>query len=227
MKSVYVIGPFNTGTNLVHKLFEKSMCINNITNEQLIVHEPKQKIVRGLSNKHLTNVKIINSYAEKHDTLIIIMYKNIYNWIYSLKKESYDIKFTKIDDPITFCDNPYKNVVQLYNYYYSMYMFLIKHNTNVIYLDYEKIIDKDTCFDYINSKIEKYNLQLSSKEEFIKVLNKPSKNHGNPVNNSDEALESYLKNQTLVKTFLLKNTNMYKDVNQKFIDYFENYNGLS
>lgn len=222
MKSVYVIGPFNTGTNLVHKLFEKSMCISNITREQLIISQPKEQFYKGLSNKHLTNIKIINSYVQNSDTLIIIMYKNIFNWIYSLKKESYDIKFKKIDDPINFCNKKYKNMVQLYNYYYSMYMFLIKQNKNVMYLDYEKIIDKTTCFDYVNSKLEKYNLSLLCKEEFIKALNKPSKNHGHPVNNSDEALDSYSKNQQLVKKFLLKNTNMSNDVNEIIIQYFEN-----
>jgi hypothetical protein len=222
MKNVYVIGPFNTGTNLVHKLFETSQCINNTTGEKLFIRYPKHQYWKGICNKHLTNVKIINSYVKNSDSLIIIMYKNIFNWIYSLKKESYDIKFAKIDDPITFLGNKYKNTVQLYNYYYSMYMFLIKQNKNVMFLDYEKIINKDTCFEYINLKLENYNLHLSSKAEIIKVLNKPSKTHGNPVNNSDEALELYLKNQTLVKTFLLKNTHMHKDVNQNIIDYFEN-----
>ena len=110
---------------------------------------------------------------------------------------------------------------QLYNYYYSTYINLINKNKNVIFLDYYKIIDKETCFNYINSKLEKYNLYLESNNKLIETLNKSSKDHGNPVKNSDEALKSYLSNKLLVKKFIIRNTNINKDVNNQIIKYFE------
>ena len=149
------------------------------------------------------------------------MYKNIYNWVYSLKKRSYEVEFTNLNNTVKLCDTTYENCVQLYNYYYCMYTHLINNNKNVMFLDYYKIINKETCFNYINSKLEKYNLHLESEEKLLQTLNKPSKSHGNSVKNSNEALKIYLSNQSIVKSFLIRNTKIHKDVNSKIINYFE------
>ena len=221
MNKVYVIGPINTGTNLVHKLFENSECINKTTGLSLFINDPKMNFKNGLAHKHATNVNIIKEYIKPNDTLIVIMYKNVYNWIYSLQKAHYQIEFTNLNNTVKLCENTYKNCVHLYNYYYSMYIYLIQNNQNVMFLDYNKVIDKNNCFNYINTKLDKYNLCLKSNEKLLETLDKPSKGHGKPVKNSNEAIQSYLSNQILVKRFLKNKTKIHKDVNNKITNYFE------
>ena len=221
MKEIHIFGPVNTGTNLIIKIINNCKCIDKTTQQILHAGDQLKLWNNQTAIKHCTNINVIQNDINNSDTLAIIMYKNVYNWIYSLKKKSYEIKFNGLNKPVIFNKNIYKNAIQLYNYYYSTYINLINKNKNVIFLDYYKIIDKETCFNYINSKLEKYNLYLESNNKLIETLNKSSKDHGNPVKNSDEALKSYLSNKLLVKKFIIRNTNINKDVNNQIIKYFE------
>ena len=149
------------------------------------------------------------------------MYKNIYNWIYSIKKESYYIKFKSLNQSVECNNKKYHSVIALYNHTYNLYIDLLKKYPNIVFLDYYKVTNKHTCFDYINSKLIKYNLRLSSNDQILSYLNKPAKNHGNSVKNSDDALKSYIPNQKLVKKYLIDYTKIHKYVNHNIIDFFE------
>ena len=128
------------------------------------------------------------------NTLFICMYKPINHWIESIKKSLYNITWNKdIYSKCTFKDKSknifeYKNIVELYNSYYLTYKYLIEKYNNVIWIDYYKLLDKENVKKYIKDKLSSFNIK--DKENNINdILNKPSKIHGNPVNNSEEALK--------------------------------------
>ena len=71
-------------------------------------------------------------------------------------------------------------------------------------------------------------LKINYEQLFLQILNKPAKNHGNSVSNSDEALQQYNKNKQLVKSFLMKNkSSLIKDIDLNIIQYFEPDNTMS
>lgn len=118
------------------------------------------------------------------------MYKPIYHWIESIKKHPYDIKWNKdIYIKCTFKDKTeYKNIVELYNSYYLTYKYLIEKYNNVIWIDYYKLLDKENVKKYIEDKLSSFNIKINE-NNINDILNKPSKIHGNLVNNSEEALK--------------------------------------
>jgi hypothetical protein len=141
------------------------------------------------------------------------MYKPIYHWIESTKKHSYDIKWNKdIYSKCNFCcskgdPGEYKNIVEVYNRYYLTYKYLIEKYNNVIWIDYYKLLDKKNVKKYLDDNLSPFNIK--DKENDINyILNKPSKSHGKPVNNSEEAL-----NKKIIINNKYKNS---KD--KKFID---------
>ena len=99
---------------------------------------------------------------------------------------------------------------------------LIEKKSNVIFVDYYKLINKDTCFEYLNQKLSPLGIKITNREKMMKELNKPAKNHGKCIQNSNMALQDYISNQELVKQFIIKNTNLNRNINTKVIKYFEN-----
>ncbi len=210
-----VIGPMNTGTNLVKKILS-SECIDNITKNNIIM-SPDSVLF-----KHTIQKNEINNFLSKKDNLLIIMYKNVFNWVYSMKKANYEVKFTKLNDKVELLNTPFKNIIDLYNHYYKMYIQILQESDNVIFLDYYKIIQKNTMFNYMNKKLSRLNISLRSEKNVKQILDTPSKGHGQSVNNSDSALGIYLINQKLVSKYLIKNTNIYGFISKKIMYLFEN-----
>ena len=101
-------------------------------------------------------------------------------------------------------------------------MDIIEKNSNVVFIDYYKLIDNETCFDYLNQKLLPLGIKINNKEKMMIQLNKPSKNHGKSIQNSNLALQNYLSNQEMVKEFVIKNTKLNHKINNKVIEYFEN-----
>ena len=115
----------------------------------------------------------------------------------------------------------YRNIIELYNKYYSNYMKLLNYNTtNIIFINYYKIINKNTCFTYINNKLNKFNMSILSIDKMLESLNKPSHTHGTSVNNSEEALSNYFTNQELVKKYIFGKTNIHQSVDYNIEEYF-------
>lgn len=160
-------------------------------------------------------------YLRNKDNLLIIMYKNVYNWLYSIKKANYEIKYTKLFLPVELFNKKFSNMIELYNFYYINYMSILERYPNVIFLDYKKVIDTNTSYDYINQKLSKINLLIDSNDNFYKILMQPSKNHGNSVKDSQEAHATYFINNQLVYNFLQK-YNFKRSVQHTLIDYYEN-----
>jgi hypothetical protein len=79
-------------------------------------------------------------------------------------------------------------------------MTLLNRHLNVIFIDYRKLIDKNTAFKYVSNKLAPYGLVLQSESEFKNVLGRPAKKHGHNVKSSDVALAVYAKNHKRYKT---------------------------
>ena len=217
MKRVHVIGPFNSGTNLLFNIISKCQCVELTTNEKIKigdnVHDPFDKHTLKINDD-------IDNYLKDDNNLLIIMYKEVYNWLFSIKKQSYDLKYTKLYLPVNFRGKNFKNVIDVYNYYYINYMNLIKKSKNVVFLDYKKVIDKNTSYNYINNELSKLNITVLSQPKFNIQLNTKSKKHGKPVKNSEEAKNSYNHNQIMVRKFITKIPILKKSINHQLESFY-------
>jgi len=228
MSKIIVIGPWNTGTNLIHNILSKSCCINTKTktntpigvlptNYPIWKHQPKKNIIE-------------NMIQNESDRIIVIMYRNIYNWINSMLKASYEVTINKIHLPVSITINKknnekiyFNNLVNLYNHYYQFYRNMLKKYKNVIFFNYDKIINKYIAFDYINSKLSKFNISLTSSENLINQLNKPAKNHGKCVKNADEALNKINCIKKNIQAMIDKKYYILRMfINNELIEYYEN-----
>jgi hypothetical protein len=215
-RRIHVIGPFNSGTNLIHNVIQHSECIDLTTNTPVTIggiHEP--------FGKHVMTINTINNYLNNKNNLLIIMYKNVYNWIYSIKKECYDVKYSKLFLPVELYGKKFPNMVELYNYYYINYMSILNKYSNVVFLDYEKVIQKNNSYDYINNSLRKLNIFISSKSKFDKQLMTKAKSHGKSVKTADEAAQKFKQNQLMVKTFINKYNNLKKSIKNPLFTFYE------
>jgi hypothetical protein len=222
---VFCIGPFNSGTNLLEKILSNSDCINTSNNERIqIVNKERDEWIPNVNFKHCFLRNVLDKYVHVKNMGVIVLYKNVYNWLYSVKKEPYDIKLIKdkLFDTLLFANHKFDHIIQLYNLYYTMYMDIIEKNSNVIFIDYYKLINNDTCFEYLNQKLYPLGIKINNREQMMKQLNKPAKTHGKCIQNSNIALQNYLLNQELVKQFVIQNTNLNHTIDTKIIEYFEN-----
>ena len=215
-KNVHVIGPYNTGTNLLFNIINNSECIDLIQNKSISIEHQHRPF-----GKHTLDIKIIENYLNNPDNLLIIMYKNVNNWLYSIKKAHYDIKYTKLYFPVELDNKKFPNMIELYNFYYINYMSILEKYPNAIFLDYKMVINKSKSYDYINNKLSKINLFINLKNKFNETLMTPAKNHGTSVKNVIEAKESYSGIQDMVKKFLLKKPKFKRSIKPVLIDYYE------
>ena len=215
-KNVHVIGPYNTGTNLLFNIINNSECIDLIQNKSISSEHQHR-----LFGKHTLDIKIIENYLNNPDNLLIIMYKNVNNWLYSIKKAHYDIKYTKLYFPVELDNKKFPNMIELYNFYYINYMSILEKYPNAIFLDYKMVINKSKSYDYINNKLSKINLFINLKNKFNETLMTPAKNHGTSVKNVIEAKESYSGIQDMVKKILLTKPQFKRSIKPVLIDYYE------
>ena len=217
-RHVHVIGPYNSGTNLLYNIINNSECIDLTDNTSVSIkyqHRP--------FSKHTIDISSIENYLHEPSNLLIIMYKNVYNWIYSIKKESYSLIYTKLYLPLEIYNKEFPNIVELHNFYYINYMSILQRYPNAIFLDYNKVIDKSNSYNYINNKLSKINLSINSTVNFNKTLMEPSKKHGDPVKNTNEAKERYNDVNTMVKKFVQKIPNLNRSIKRSnLIKYYEN-----
>lgn len=222
-KNIIILGAWNTGTNLVSNIFDNNSLIDLKTNEVLnICNNDNNKIW-----KHNPKFALIEPLAKDPNNIIVIMYRNIYSWLNSMKKASYELNFENLSSIATIknkkhdIDMSFRNIIHVYNHYYHNYMKLAIQCPNVVFFDYRKIINQDTCFEYMNFKLSKLNLTMTTKYKVIQQLIQPAKNHGKPVNDSYEAVEKYGKAIGLMK-MEVKKCNLNGVIDENIVDYFEN-----
>jgi hypothetical protein len=231
MKQIQILGPCNTGTNLGARLF-KNNTINDkdallVGSEWKVASSPKTLKVDTINesntcviDKHsIDKKKLTNVIGSRQDVLFVCMYRPLKNWILSVKKEKYRIAWDyKLTSRVGFRNQIYKNIVDLYNHYYENYIYLINKHTNIIYLEYNKIIIKEHLLDYLNQKIKKYSLTVKSEEHLLETLGRPAKKHGKSVRSYIEALEKY-KEQCSYK--IDDEDEYYELLNKKIPEFFE------
>ena len=215
-RNIHVIGSFNTGTNLLFNIINNCCCTD--LNNNSVIYIKHQHIPFG---KHTLDIKLIEQYLNNPDNLLIIMYKNIYNWLYSIKKECYDVTYSKLYLPVQLYGKQFPNMIELYNFYYINYMSILNRYSNAIFLDYEQIINLNTSFYYLNQKLSKINLFIHP-DNFNSTLMTKSKNHGNPVNNTKEAQQHYATNKKLVRNFVNSIPSFNRSIKPILFDFYKN-----
>ena len=211
MNNIQIFGPFCTGTNLITKILKQN--INEPLNIQWEGHTHIWKHTIKLS--HLEKCVKIHK-----NTLFICMYRPLYEWVASIRKKHYDIKWDNHINHLCILRNiRWKTIIHLYNNYYSNYKYLIENYDNVICVNYYKLLDNATVKSYINNKLTPFPLTVKSADNINILLQQPAKKHGKSVKNAKEAL---LKKKLINNR--LKNTNekkfMDKVVNTPIIQYF-------
>lgn len=216
-RNLHIIGPFNSGTNLLFNIINKAECNDLLNNTCLTIKDQHSPF-----GKHILQIKTIENYLNDPNNLLIIMYKNVYNWLYSIKKAHYDIKYNKLYYPVELYNKKFHNMIELYNFYYINYMVLLQRYPNAIFLDYNKVIDQHNSFDYINQKLSKIHVYINSYDKFHKALMKPAKNHGNSVKNTIEAKKKYDTVQETVINFIKNKPRFGNSIKPNLFDYYEN-----
>ena len=211
MNNIQIFGPFCSGTNLITKILKQN------------INEPLNIQWEGHTHiwKHTIRLPyLVKCIKNNKDTLFICMFKPLYEWVASIRKKQYGIKWDKhIKHPCILRKIKWKTIIHLYNSYYSNYKYLIEKYDNVIFIDYYNLLDNATVKTYIKNKLAPFPLTIKSDDNINSILNNPAKKHGKSVKNAKEAL---LKKQLINKK--LKNTNekkfMDKLKNNSIIEYF-------
>ena len=183
IKYIQILGPYNSGTNLISKILNENLSNVNIN--------PLKKLEPLIIWKHtIDKNKLFRAVQNNKNTLFICIYKPIFNWIHSIFKSSYEIKIENknIKSSCQFIDKKYNNLIEIYNEYYLNYIKLISNFDNVIYMNYYDFISKNSK-NYINSKLKKFKLKIT-KNNIQNILNNPGKNHGISVKSAEEALKN-------------------------------------
>ena len=223
ISKIQILGPFNTGTNLLAKILKK-----NIQQKIQIHHEGHTLCWKHTLDKSLIEEKI----KQNPDTLFICVYKPLHNWVCSMQKSSYDIKWDKtLSGKCKFNANEklpggifnrnYSNIVEIYNMYYNMYIQLINDHKRVIFMNYYDIIVKENVVKYITNKLSVFNLSIKGKHDIFNILNKPSKGHGRPVKSANAAINKADKCYNDINNCEKNKLLIKKWFNYEIKDYFE------
>ena len=183
-KNVQIFGPFNSGTNLLARIIRYGLT------EQI-----NMKTAGGTHIcKHTVKANVLEETVKKNkETLFICMYRPAIFWIESMKNNLYDLEWdTNIKNPCILRDVKYETIFHLHKTYYEAYKKICSKYSNVIWLEYNILINKEIAYQYLNNKLAKTNLTLKSKEKITSILEKPTKNPNKEYGrNCDQAL-SYL-----------------------------------
>lgn len=207
-----ILSPYNSGSNLMQKLIHSTgSCISN----------QKYKIF-----KHCIHKNVLKQKLDKYPKLnVIIMYRDIFQWVKSCQKYKYHISQTKkLDIPIYFkCEcnrigytnktnSNFKNLLEFHNTYYKNYKFLIENCKNKFFVvNYDNLIKPIDNILYIYSLFSEFGLH--PKENIETVLSKPSKIHGKSVKSY---IEAYIKTKKVKEHFNNSDIKMITNKSQAY-----------
>lgn len=224
MSKITVIGAWNTGTNLIQNILVNNECTNLETGNKIDIYKPHQPIW-----KHNPKMALVNDVVNNKNNIVVIMYRNIYSWVFSMLKHSYEVKMTtpnnvvQIVTPRHGINICFKNIIHLYNHYYTNYRQIAQNNKNVVLLDYNKIIDKNMAFDYINYKFAPLDMKLISYDKLLEQLDKPAKDHGKSVKNASEAIKQLdIRKEHIINMLTNEYPLLLDYIQQDLIDFYEN-----
>ena len=208
-KNVQIFGPFNSGTSLMARIMRYGLST------------PLHMKAAGGTHicKHTIKPHVLEENVRKYkDTLFICMYRPMAYWIESIS-ENLDLNDLVWDknpkSPCMFRSVKYDTIFHLHKAYYDAYRNICSNFDNVVWIEYNILINKEISYQYLTNKLYKTNLQFKSKEKVISILEKPSKNMNKEYGkNCDEAL-TYLK---ILKQKAIENKYVF---NRETKDFFE------
>jgi len=191
---VKVLGPFNSGTHLTERFFNKELRNKKIGTRKKLIW-----------THSLNDSKLCNMIDTNKNVLFIVMYRPLDSWVESMKTTNYSLIWDNnissscmlnIDQTPKNKFNikllsKYNSIIDLYDTYYETYVNLMNTYPNIIFLEYSKVIDKTISYDYVKEKIAPFSIPFKDKEVYFNILNTKSKSHGHCVKSSDEALKKY------------------------------------
>ena len=200
MKKIQVLGPFNSGTNLIMKMIEDN-CLS-VEDGQMTKQSENFFFWKHTLRKDFIDKAMLDNFHR--DGLLIMMYKHPFNWASSVFQTPYDIVF---DDGmlggVTMQGRKYSSIFELYDRYYTMYQQLIQeYPGKIVLLDYQKMIDQETCEAYIHERLRQLGLVLVDRTKIQDVLSYPSKTLGVQVKNAHEAVIKYSRVQENIRHIL-------------------------
>ena len=182
---ITVLGPQNSGTNLVCNLFFLQDRAEN-NQEQNRLDDEFTRRNRVWKHEHHINKleKLLNDPNRK----IICVYRDVYTWLNSMKKESYETQWDgNLTSPVY--NGEYSSIIELYKNLYNNYMILKSRSPrNVIFCRYYDLIDPKYGYDYYKSLTEQLGTNYITKQHYLEILSKPAKSHGGSVSNSLESI---------------------------------------
>lgn len=241
---IQILGPFNTGTNLLCKIIIKFIKINNLSKTYKLNSQGHTLIWKHTINNIVNDIEIINN-KDITKKVFICCYKNPYSWFNSILKAPYNIKLSNnnIFEKITLSrkDNNYKcnNLLQLWLDYYNNYKILLESYTyNTILFQYQKILqidNKSLIIEYIYNILINIFTDIDTEHinNFIinnldNILSKPSKTHGNSYKSNKDAYDNYFINinkmKNIINDYNKKNDNSLQDTINNIstlINYYE------
>jgi len=174
---VNLLGPYNSGTNLVHNLLKPVLKSRD----------------EGTTHiwKHSRRKLMIEEYTQKHpNTLFVICYRPLYSWLKSCEKTPYGIVWDgKLNTKITIDGFSYNNIIDVYEHYYNLYQYLLERCPNTVVVEYYKVCDAAISYDYMQEKMKPFGVVLPDRTAYNAILNTAAKPHGSTVANASEALE--------------------------------------
>jgi hypothetical protein len=200
---VQILGPFNTGTNLLHQIISRA-------------YDTKiGPIGSTIIWKHtiIDNIVVRNKIK---NVLKIVMVRDPYFWLRSLEKKRYTLESKSrnpndinqlLVKPCKLRTHKFSNCVQLWNYYYKNYLNLLSKD-RTLYISYEQLIFEP---EKVINVLSEY-IQLKPTYEMKDIItimrqpsNKRAKNHKDAVaynKNSNNRKNVY---DPSIQTFIQKN----------------------
>lgn len=189
---ISVLGPQNSGTNLVSNIFSLQDKTAEDTDGQKRFDD--EFTIRNRLWKHEHETSKIQNILREPNRKLICVYRDVYTWIKSMKKAPYETSWDgNLDSPVY--NGKYKSILHLYKHLYKNYEILKKRFPNrVFFCSYYELIDNKNGYNYYKSLCKKLGIDIKSRYKYDEILSKPSKRHGYSVLNSSESIKKIRNN---------------------------------
>ena len=184
---ISVLGPQNSGTNLISNIFSLQDKSSEDTDGQKRLDD--EFTIRNRLWKHEHETSKIQNILREPNRKLICVYRDVYTWIKSMRKAPYETSWDgNLDSPVY--NGKYKSILHLYKHLYKNYEILKKRFPNrVFFCSYYELIDNENGYNYYKSLCKKLGIDIKSRYKYDEILSKPSKTHGYSVLNSSESIK--------------------------------------
>lgn len=179
-KKVQILGPFNSGTNLLHQILDQAykVEVGPIGSTIIWKHTIMDAAKVGKLKKNRVEGKVLGD-----DVLKIVMVRDPYFWLRSLGKKRYTLEsFSRSPDNINdlivseckLRSRRYANCVELWNAYYGNYLKHLSPFSSTLYIRYEQLIFEPERVIGVISKYLQLRPMYTQMSEIMKIMQPPS-----------------------------------------------------